>query len=75
MLTIGQAMRKARKNKRIPQVKLSELTGIRQSLLSLYEHDKITPSIITVISIAEALKITLDDLVGRSIPGDSREKM
>lgn len=64
-LTIGQAMRKARKSKKITQEKLAEITGYSQNVICKWETDKQMPKITSVIDIADALGVSVDELVGR----------
>jgi DNA-binding XRE family transcriptional regulator len=56
----------ARVKGKITQTQLAANIGIPQSHLSMIEHDKITPNIFTAICIADALQVSLDELVGRS---------
>lgn len=64
-LTIGQAIRKARKSKKITQEKLAEKTGYCQNVICKWETDKQMPKITSVIDIADALGVSIDELVGR----------
>ena len=50
--------------KGITQVRLSELTGISQQLLSLYTQGKSLPSAQKVSSIAKAIGCSVNDLIG-----------
>lgn len=66
-MTIGEAMRKARLKKGYSQTKLSMKTGISLASISFYENGHVFPSIIQLIPIADALGVTLDELVGRTV--------
>ena len=44
---------------------LAEKVGIKNSTVSDYEAGRYTPSLKTAIKIADVLKISLDELVGR----------
>ena len=50
----------------LKQADLCRLTGISTPLMSNYLTGKVSPSLSTAIQIADALNVTLDDLVGRS---------
>lgn len=64
-LTIGQAIKKARKAKKFTQAKLERKAGLSRASISHWENDLVSPNIINVITIADALGVTLDELVGR----------
>ena len=60
---ISDNIRVQRTKLRISQDKLSELTGINQQQSSYIENRKVCPKLETVIKIAEALKVTVNDLI------------
>lgn len=64
-MTIGQAIRNARREREFSQHLLAYKSGITQSAISYWENDKREPSIAHLILIADALCISLDELVGR----------
>lgn len=64
-MTVGEAMRKAREAKGFTQRKLAAKVGITNTTISNCETDRHYPNLFTVISIADVLGISLDDLVGR----------
>lgn len=66
-MTIGQSIRKCRRDRDIPQHKLAETIGCAQCQLSQWENEKTFPSILYCIEIADALGVTLDELVGRKV--------
>ncbi len=66
MRTIGQNIRYYRHQRGLTQEKLAELASINDKLISFYETDKRLPSIYTLIEIADALCVTLDQLCGVS---------
>lgn len=59
-MLIIQKRRKARKMK---QIELSKLTGIKCSTLSQYETGKRKPTFETLKKIAQYLNCTVDDLI------------
>lgn len=66
-MTKGEAMKKARMDKGYSQNKLSIKAGISVQNISQWERDKVFPTIINLIPIADALGVTLDELVGRNV--------
>ena len=64
-MTIGQAIRKARREREISQRLLAYKSGVAQAAISQWENDKREPSVAHLILIADALCISLDELVGR----------
>lgn len=66
MNTIGQSIRAARLAALLSQQELAEKAGIGNSQLSRYENDSSTPSLQIAIFLADALGITLDELVGHN---------
>lgn len=54
--------------KQLKQTDLCRLTGIPSSLMSAYVTGKKSPAILNAIAIADALHISLDELVGRKAP-------
>lgn len=67
-MTIGETIRKLRKDRKLTQDKLGKLCGIDQHAISAYEHNKNIPTIFNLISLADALHVSLDELVGRRFP-------
>jgi transcriptional regulator with XRE-family HTH domain len=63
MATLGQAIVKARVDKRLKQKDLQDLSGLSQRYLSALEHDKVDPRLTVVRRIAHALGLTLAQLV------------
>lgn len=66
MLTIGQAMKKARTDKNISRIHMCRKAGVSYQGLTTWENDKATPNALSLMAIADVLKISLDELVGRS---------
>jgi transcriptional regulator with XRE-family HTH domain len=69
MLTIGEAMKKARLDKGFSIMQLSIKAGIGKHNIYHWENGVTFPSIINLIPIADALNISLDELVGRTVKG------
>lgn len=64
-MTIGEWMRKARTDKGWTQLQLARESGVNLISISFYENGKTYPSLLNLISIADALNITIDELIGR----------
>lgn len=60
---ISDNLRVLRTKNRITQEKLSELIGINQQQISFIENGKALPKLETIIKIAEALNVTVNDLI------------
>lgn len=60
--TIWWNIKIIRKNKKISQVKLSELTWLDRSFLSNVESGKVNPSILSLEKIAVSLEIEVKEL-------------
>ena len=60
---IGKNLKRIRESKKIPQHKLADATGIANTTISSYENGKKMPSLITIINFANALEVSVDDIV------------
>lgn len=60
---IGTRIREIRKNKKMTQATLAELSGVEPSNISHIERAATKLSLPTLVSIANALNVTLDELV------------
>jgi transcriptional regulator with XRE-family HTH domain len=63
MLEFGENLKKIRESKEITQNNLSKITNIKQSTISKYETNVDKPSLDTLIKLALALNVTVDDLI------------
>ena len=68
--SMGQRIRRARKDKKWSQKTLSEVSGVHIQAISKYERDLCVPSILSAQYIAESLGVSLDWIAGR--PGATR---
>lgn len=66
-MSVGQNIRKIRKEKGITQKKLSELTGIAEITIRQYEAGKYKPKVEQVEKLAKALDVTPFDIIGENI--------
>ena len=66
-MTIGGRIRAFREAKRWKQKDLADATGMFAARISVYESGRVIPSTFNLIAIADALEVSLDDLVGRKV--------
>lgn len=66
-LTIGQSIQKTRESKGVSIDKLVEMTGYEKRDLNNWEKDRRSPRLIAVIDIADALGVSIDELVGHEV--------
>ena len=59
---IGEKIKEARTKKGLTQVELSEKTGLSRSYISDIENGRYLPSILTLLTVANELKIDLNFL-------------
>lgn len=62
-------MREIRRSKKLTMKELGNLVGVSESTISLYETGKHEPDIITMERIADALSVSVDELLGRDTLG------
>lgn len=67
VMTIGQAIKKARQQKGLTQTQLATVIGVKATQISWWETGEHFPSILNCISLADVLGVTLDELVGRTV--------
>lgn len=63
-MTIGQNIKRIRKEKKVSQEELKQKTGIAVETISRWEHDRFKPNIKQVERIATALEVTPFDIMG-----------
>lgn len=68
MKTIGECIQTARTQRGFSQKKLAELAGLSATSVWYYENNLCMPNAVYLISIADALEMSMDDLVDRKIP-------
>lgn len=64
-MTIGQSIKSCRKKKCLTQKALAEKIGTSSMNVSFWETDRFSPSLIFLISMADVLKVSIDELIGR----------
>lgn len=62
-MTIGEKIKRCRKENKLSQAKLAELSGRSKSSIEKYECGAITPSLEAIKSIAKALNVKLEYLI------------
>ena len=70
-VVIGNRIREIRKSKNLTQTKLAEISGVEPSNISHIERAATKLSLPTLINIANALEVTLDELVYGNIAKSS----
>ena len=65
--TFGQRLTRLRKQSGVTQIELADAIGVAQSNVSNYEHDIFRPSSDLILRIANALKISTDELFGKEL--------
>ena len=68
-MTIGEAMRKARKRKRMTVDELAQKSGYHSKQIWSWEKDTFLPRLTAVIDIADVLGVSVDELVGHTVGG------
>ncbi len=69
-MTIGEKLRKLRREKGLSQLALEQLSGVHCKLLSKYENGRVQPTADTLRKIAQALEVTSDYLIFDNAPAD-----
>lgn len=64
-MTTGEHMRKARERVGLSREKLFDMTGVRPMTIYNIETDRCLPYLDTAIRLADALKIPIDEYIGR----------
>lgn len=64
-IIIGEYIKELRKNKKITQQQLANFVGISQNSIQRYETGKRIPPLDVLTKIAEALNITLDNILAK----------
>ena len=67
-MNIGQAIKEARKNRGYTLKKLAAKSGITYTTINYWENGRGYPNLVPLMAVADALGISLDELVGRTVP-------
>jgi len=68
----GENLRKIRQIKRISQIDLAKSVGVDPTVISKLELGKRLPSLPILVRIADALNVTVDELLDNNTPAASR---
>ena len=71
-INIGEAIKKARLDKGYSKYRLAKEANVTFQTLGKWEKGENYPNIYNLIPIADALNISLDELVGRTVASDER---
>ena len=66
MIIFAERLKELRKKHKVNQTILAELLHVSQRQISYYENAQDTPSLLSLIVIADYFDVSLDYLVGRS---------
>lgn len=66
-MTIGEHIMLLRKKKGLSQAVLGKAVGTSGDIIGRYEREIITPSIEVIMKIADALDVSIDFLVGKTL--------
>ena len=64
MSMLSRNLRYFREQRNMPQMELSEMTGVKQSDISAFESGHKSPRVDTAIAIADALGVSVSQLIG-----------
>lgn len=67
MLTMGESIKKAREDRSLSRTALSNKSGVLTTTIRAWEHDITNPTIMNIWAVADALDISIDELIGRTI--------
>lgn len=68
MVSLGDSLKKARKQAGFTQEQLAERVGVSRGAKARYEAGEIEPSLKTLVLLADTLRVSTDDLLGRERP-------
>lgn len=65
MATFAERLKTLREERKLTQVRLAELIGVNPRAYNRWERGNFVPQLDTLIKIADALNVSLDELTGR----------
>lgn len=65
--TLGQRLARLRRARGMTQVELAQQVGLSQPNISEYERDTFRPNSDTLLAVAQALKVSADELLGHRV--------
>lgn len=72
MTSFGQCLKDIRVKRGLSQKELAEMSGVSNFMISWYERGHGEPQIVSLVCLADALKVTTDSLLGREVKYDKR---
>lgn len=66
-MTIGEAIRKARKERKYSRQRLADEAKISVMTIVRWELGISTPNLLPLLDVANVLKISIDELIGRKV--------
>lgn len=67
MLTMGESIKKAREDRSLSRTELSNKSGVMSTTIRAWEQDITNPTIMNIWAVADALDISIDELIGRKV--------
>lgn len=62
---IGNKLKELRKDKKLTQQQISDILNVKQNTYSQWENDINEPDLLSLVKIADILKVSTDYLLGR----------
>ena len=75
MMTIGQHINQARLDRGMSIDELADKADVNRHTLIGWIYQGHLPNIVLLIGIADALEVSLDDLVGRKVKNENQDKL
>lgn len=69
-MPFGERLKKLREERKIPATQLAKKIGISPQTIYQWEWGVSEPRLSYLVWLADALKISLDELVGRTVPSN-----
>lgn len=66
-MTVGESVKKAREAAGLTRTALADISGVASRTISSIERDERGPSVRTAEILADALEISIDELVGHEV--------
>lgn len=66
-MTIGEYMRTAREEAGLSQEQLADKSGVSKRSIEQYENNLTSPGLMNLLSLSDALEVSIDDYVGHRI--------
>ena len=68
-MTIGEHMTAAREKEWLTRQQLSEMSGVPVTTIGHYERDDRFPGLANLLSLADALGVSIDEYIGHKVGG------